>query len=76
MEDEDTAMAQAIAHSQVEASSSSSAPVHDQPSFPEESVRRIVGSGFTREAALDALQQFNGDVERALISLAAKSLTF
>ncbi len=75
MKDEDASMAQAIAQSQNEPGPSTSTRPQG-PSFPEESIQRIVSAGFSREDAVQALREFNGDVQNALISLAAKSLTF
>ena len=79
MEDEDSQMAKAVAQSQNDSGPSTSAlpqPTSASASpFPEESVQKIISTGFTREKALQALQQFNGDVEQALLFLIARSLT-
>lgn len=72
MADEDAEMAQAIAHSDQD----TAGPSTQGPSFPEKSIQKIMSAGFSREDTIQALQQFNGDVEKAMISLAAKSLTF
>ncbi len=76
MEDEDAEMAQAISSSDKDTAGPSTSNPSQGPTFPEESIQRIMAAGFSREDALQALQQFKGDVQNALISLAAKSLTF
>ncbi|CAF3671673.1 unnamed protein product [Rotaria sp. Silwood1] len=43
--------------------------------FPEDSIRHITKSGFTREQAIDELRLTNGDATKALVSLMAKSLS-
>ena len=79
MEDEDSQMARAVAQSQNDAGPSTSALPQPPPAsaspYPEEGIQRIISAGFPREKALQALQQFNGDVEQALLFLIARSLT-
>lgn len=43
--------------------------------FPEDSIRQITKSGFTREQAIDELRSTNGDATKALVALMAKSLS-
>ncbi len=77
MNDEDASMAEAIAQSKTESAGPSTSTASQGPaSFPEKSIQKIVSAGFSREDAVQALREFNGDVQNALISLAAKSLTF
>jgi len=42
--------------------------------FPEDSIRHITKSGFTRDQAIEELRLTNGDATKALVSLMAKSL--
>ena len=42
--------------------------------FPEESIKHITKSGFTREQAIEELKSSNGDATKALVSLMARSL--
>lgn len=46
------------------------------PTFPEESIQRIVSAGFTRQQATEGLQEHNGDVQKVLASLFARSIRF
>lgn len=57
---------------------SSSSPSHPlpRPQFPEASIQRITSVGFTREQAVEELQQCNGNPDLALASLLAKSIQF
>jgi len=57
---------------------SSSSPSHPlpRPQFPEASIQRITSAGFTREQAVEELQQCNGNPDLALASLLAKSIQF
>lgn len=78
MEDEDAAMASAVAQSQSESTGPSTSQATTTSSvspYPEEGIQKIISAGFSREKALQALQQFNGDVQQALVFLIARSLT-
>ena len=44
------------------------------PSFPEESIQRILAAGFTRDEAIRGLQDNNGDVQKTLAILLARSI--
>lgn len=55
-------------HSNSSTASSISTP------FPEDLIRQITKSGFTREQAIEELRSTNGDPTKALVSLMAKSL--
>lgn len=43
--------------------------------FPEDTIKHITKSGFTREQAVEELRLTNGDATKALVSLMAKSLS-
>ncbi|CAF1170790.1 unnamed protein product [Rotaria sordida] len=43
--------------------------------FPEDSIKHITKSGFTREQAIEELRLSNGDATKALVSLMTKSLS-
>lgn len=46
------------------------------PQFPEAAIQQITSAGFSREQAVEELQQCNGNPELALTSLLAKSIQF
>lgn len=81
---EDRELAEALAKSEQEstrahiggatASITSSTSV-SLPTFPEASVAQITSMGFTREQAIQELTKANGDVNIALSTLFAKSLS-
>jgi NACalpha-BTF3-like transcription factor len=52
-----------------------SEPSTTSGSFPEDSIKHITKSGFTREQAIEELRLTNGDATKALVSLMAKSLS-
>ena len=56
--------------------SHSSSQRHAPPQFPEAAIQQITSSGFSREQAVEELQQCNGNPELALTSLLAKSIQF
>ncbi len=43
--------------------------------FPEDAIKQITKSGFTREQAVEELKLTNGDAMKALVALMAKSLS-
>jgi hypothetical protein len=43
--------------------------------FPEDAIKHITKSGFTRDQAIEELRLTNGDATKALVSLMAKSLS-
>lgn len=53
-----------------------SPPPQATPTFPEASIERIVAAGFTRQEAIDGLQKQNGDVQKTLAMLFAKTMKF
>ncbi|KAK6175362.1 hypothetical protein SNE40_013842 [Patella caerulea] len=80
LEDEDSQLAQAIAKSSEEAannkpstSKSSKSPSTSFPTFPEEVVKRLISFNYSREAVLEELRRSNGDADKALAALVAKS---
>ena len=46
------------------------------PQFPEAAIQQITSAGFSREQAVEELQQCNGNPDLALTSLLAKSIQF
>ena len=47
-----------------------------QRTFSEDVIRRLVNNGFSRHEVLEALTHANGDEQKALVGLLAKSLKF
>lgn len=84
LEDEDHEMASAIATSEKEYQQKTGEPPPKSPrpnppsstSFPESSIQRVILAGFTREQAIQELQHFNGDVDKAIAALFAESMKF
>lgn len=76
MHDEDREMASVIAKSEQEYKDTKGElpPSPPPQSFPELSIQSIVSAGFPRNEAISELQKFNGDVNKAMASLFAKSL--
>ena len=82
---EDRQLAEAMARSQTDPGSSevvlpsegqSSASSRGDPEVSEAAVQQIMASGFTRVEAIAELRQANGDMERALSRLLARSFKF
>ena len=77
-------MASAIATSEKEYHQKTGEPPPKSPrpnppsptSFPESSIQRVILAGFTREQAIQELQHFNGDVDKAIAALFAESMKF
>ena len=79
MEDEDREMAATVARSEQEYEhqrEQQSAVASVELTVEEESIQKIMEAGFSREQAIQELQQCNGSVELALASLLAKSIRF
>ncbi|CAF1604019.1 unnamed protein product [Adineta ricciae] len=58
-----------------QSATASSTTSSSSSSFPEDTIKHITKSGFTREQAIEELKVTNGDPTKALVSLMAKNLS-
>ncbi len=59
-----------------QSSTTATSTTDSKAGFSEANIRRIINNGFTKSEAIEELEQFSGDTDKALASLLNKAIKF